>query len=331
LKLGQSALRLGLLEDYVELPLSSRERFGNLYGRSPSIRRVFSLLERICASDSTVLIEGETGTGKELVAEALHDESAREKGAFIVFDCSAVSANLFESELFGHKKGAFTGAVEDREGAFEAADGGTLFLDEIGELPLDLQPKLLRALEKHEVRRVGSNHPVEVDVRIVAATNRDLGREVERGKFREDLFYRLNVVKLQIPPLRERAEDIPLLVDLFTTQMKKPPLARETLRAFMTQAWPGNVRELRNAVERALSIGMAPKAPEEAPPQAAAAQTIDLSVPLKAGLDRLIDDYERAYVTAALEKTGGNVTRAAELAGVNRKFIQRALHRFGGK
>jgi DNA-binding NtrC family response regulator len=280
---------------------------------------------------STVLVVGESGTGKELVARAIHTHSQRARAPFVAVNCSALSESLLESELFGHLKGAFTGATDNKRGLFTEADKGTLFLDEIGDMSLSLQAKLLRALETGMIRPVGGSTERKTDVRIVAATNRDLGREVERGKFREDLFYRLNVVKLQIPPLRERAEDIPLLVDLFTTQMKKPPLARETLRAFMTQAWPGNVRELRNAVERALSIGMAPKAPEEAPPQAAAAQTIDLSVPLKAGLDRLIDDYERAYVTAALEKTGGNVTRAAELAGVNRKFIQRALHRFGGK
>src|SRR6185436_10283319 len=184
--------------------ISSRERFGGLIGRSIAMRQVFTLLERVARTDDTVLVEGETGTGKELVAEAIHEESPRAGGPFAVFDCSAVTANLIESELFGHVRGSFTGAVADRTGAFEAADGGTLFLDEIGELPTDLQPKLLRAIERLEVRRVGSNAPRKVDVRIVAATNRGLAREVDEGRFREDLFYRLAVVSVNLPPLRER-------------------------------------------------------------------------------------------------------------------------------
>jgi transcriptional regulator with GAF, ATPase, and Fis domain len=369
--LGQSTIVLRLLDGVIELPLSGRDRFGALLGRSVAMRRLFAVLERVAPADDTILIEGETGTGKELVAEAIHEESPRASGPFVVFDCSAISASLIESELFGHVRGAFTGAVAERAGAFEAADGGTLFLDEIGELPLDLQPKLLRALERREVRRIGQNTPRSVDVRIVAATNRTLAREVERGTFREDLFYRLDVVRVELPPLRERAEDIPLLVEHFAKQLQRPgahALERTQVRAFQEQAWPGNVRELRNAVARALSLGAAaargnlpqpsgnlPQASGDLPqptdgasaaasgnlpqvdgnlPQASGnlpqpAPDPDFSIPLKLAVEQHVEALERAYITGALQRTGGNVTRAAELLGCNRKLIQRALRRFG--
>jgi len=333
--IGTTSLRLRLLSDVVELPLSSRERFGGLLGRTPTMRQLFSLLERVAASDATVLIEGESGTGKELVAEGLHEESDRGAQPFIVFDCSAVSAQLIESELFGHVRGSFTGATGDRVGAFEAADGGTLFLDEIGELPLDLQPKLLRALERLQVRRVGSNEPRSVDVRIIAATNRSLAAEVDRGRFREDLFYRLAVIHVHLPPLRERPEDIPLLVEHFCRQQARhgqppPTLPPRTVSGFAGQSWPGNVRELRNAVARAVSLGSPVdfRSTNEMPAITTAELDIDLSVPLKVGRDKLADAYERAYLEAALQHTGGNVTKAAELAGVNRKFVQRAMKRY---
>jgi transcriptional regulator with GAF, ATPase, and Fis domain len=306
-----------------------------MLGRSVAMRRVFAVLERISPTDTTVLIDGETGTGKELVAEAIHEESQRSGGPFVVFDCSAVSATLIESELFGHVRGSFTGAVGDRPGAFEAADGGTLFLDEIGELPLDLQPKLLRALERREVRRVGSNVARRVDVRIVAATNRNLAREVERGKFREDLYYRLAVIPVSLPPLRERLDDISLLVRHFEEQLRArsgspSPLPDEIVAGLAARSWPGNVRELRNAVARALSLGSAGAAGGPAAPQAAVGEgPVDLNEPLLAGRERVADVYERTYIEAALKQTGGNVSRAAELAQVNRKFIQRAMKRFG--
>ncbi|HVY45031.1 MAG TPA: sigma 54-dependent Fis family transcriptional regulator [Minicystis sp.] len=334
--IGNSVLRLRLGTGYVELPLSPREAFGALLGQSVAMRQVFTVLERVAPTAETVLVLGETGTGKELVAEAIHEESPRASGPFIVFDCSAVAPTLVESELFGHVRGAFTGAVEGRAGAFEEADGGTLFLDEIGELPLELQPKLLRALERREVRRVGANVAKKVDVRIVAATHRNLEELVSRGVFREDLYYRLAVVTVHLPPLRERPEDIPLLARHFARQLARGAPAAElperTLAAFAGQAFPGNVRELRNAVARALSLGVLPGGGDErraSAPSLASPFAVDLSVPLKVARDRIDEAFEREYVAQALEETGGNVSRAAELAGVNRKFIQRAIKRHG--
>ncbi|CAN5740541.1 sigma-54 dependent transcriptional regulator [soil metagenome] len=325
IKLGGTTIRLRLGSDEIDVPLSPKDRFGGLHGTSSAMRRVFSMLERIAATDTTLLIEAETGTGKDLAAEAVHEASGRATAPFIVFDCSAVSASLVESELFGHVKGAFTGANADRAGAFEAADGGTLFLDEIGELPLELQPKLLRVLQNREVRRIGANDRRAVDVRVIAATNRSLVQEVERGRFREDLYYRLAVVRVSMPPLRERPDDIPLLVRHFATGHDLPGHVLDEMRSL---AWPGNVRELRNAVERALSLGY-PASPEHPVPAAPAAPVaIDLSVPLKDARDAMAEAFERAYLVAALAKTGGNATRAAQIAGVSRKFVQRALDRY---
>ena len=329
--LGQSALQLRLLDQMVDLPLSGRDRFGALLGGSVAMRRVFAVLERVAATDMTVLIEGETGTGKELAAEALHEESARAAGPFVVLDCSAVSPSLIESEVFGHARGAFSGAFTKRTGVFEAADGGTLFLDEIGELPLDLQPKLLRVLESHEVRLVGSNSTRSVDVRVIAATNRSLDAEVERRRFREDLYYRLAVIRLTLPPLRERPEDIRPLVEHFVRELVPagcpvPVLSELVLAGFHQQVWSGNVRELRNAVARTLSLG---SSGEISTALAASPPAVDLSVPLRLARERAADEIERAYLLEALRRTGGNVTRAAELAGVNRKFFHRALRRHG--
>ena len=331
--LGNTTLRVRLLQDVIEVPLSSRERFGALLGTSVAMRIVFTLLERAAAVDDTVLVQGETGTGKELVAEALHEEGPRASGPFVVFDCSAVAPNLMESELFGHVRGAFSGALVDREGALEAADGGTLFLDEVGELPLELQPKLLRALERFEVRRVGSNVPRRVDVRVVAATNRNLTEEVANRRFREDLYYRLAVVSVALPPLRERPDDIPLLVETFSKQLAERGRASQSLPArsmkdFLGHAWPGNVRELKNAVARALSMGTAGASPTSARGGAVVSACVDLATPLKEARDALSDAFEKAYLEQALSQTGGNVSEAARLAGVNRKFIQRAVARY---
>jgi DNA-binding NtrC family response regulator len=330
--IGNSSLRLRMLDEYVDVPLSAREQIGGLIGQSVAMRRIFTLLERVAETDDPVLIEGETGTGKELAAEAIHEESRRGSEAFVVFDCSAVSPNLIESELFGHVRGAFSGAVADREGAFEAAADGTLFLDEVGELPLTLQPKLLRALERLEVRRVGSNEVRKVDVRVIAATNRNLAEEAAQGRFREDLYYRLAVVALRMPPLRERPEDIPLLVEHFLSREKHrertSPASNELVARFRSQAWPGNVRELKNAILRSLTVGVPAVIPNHAP-KSVQAPAIDLSVPLREARDRLADGFEEAYLREALRSAGGNATRAAELAGINRKYIQRAIKKYG--
>lgn len=331
--IGSSVLRLRMLSDVVELPLSEHDQFGRLRGRSVAMRRVFALLERIASTDVTVLIEGETGTGKELAARGLHDAGPRSGGPFVVLDCSAVSATLIESELFGHVKGSFTGAVADRAGVFEEADGGTLFLDEIAELPFELQPKLLRVLEAHEVRRVGANKSQRVDVRVVAATNRSLSREVDRGRFRDDLYFRLAVLRVQLPALRERLEDIPLLVRHFEGEQPARAKTLGTLpdsvvHSFVEQTWPGNVRELKNAVDRALLMGR-----QEATPPAELALPmplqVSIDVPLLVGREHLVEAYEKAYIELALNKTGANVTRAAALAGVGRKFLQQAMKRYG--
>jgi len=334
LRVGESALRLGMLDDVLHLPLSLHERIGNLIGRSVPMRRVFSLIEQVARSDARLLVEGETGTGKELVAEAVHQMSRRAAGPFVVVDCSAVSATLIESELFGHVRGAFTGAVSDRAGAFEAADRGTVFLDEVGELPLNLQPNLLRVLERGEVRRLGSNVTQRIDVRVVAATNRTLAREVDRGRFREDLYYRLAVISVHLPPLREHPEDIPLLVQHFEALLAdRHPGAKlpdALVEAFAARSWPGNVRELRNAVERALSLGslFSPASASEesrSSPPPPVGLAIDLEEPLLAGLARVKEAYEKAYIEAMLKKVGGNITQAARLSQVDRKTIQRAV------
>jgi transcriptional regulator with PAS, ATPase and Fis domain len=331
--IGASTLRMRMLSDVVELPLSSNDRFGRLLGKSIPMRRIFAILERVSGTDSTLLVEGETGTGKELVARGVHEASQRADRPFVVFDCSAVSSTLVESELFGHLRGSYTGAVADRPGAFEDADGGTLFLDEIGELPLDLQPKLLRALEEREVRRLGSNKARRVDVRVVAATNRLLSRAVDHGAFREDLYYRLAVIPIRLPPLRERPEDIPLLVRHFEAELSArgrpaPPIPEAVVAAFAAQSWPGNVRELRNAVARVLSLGGVHVASaEDEPDPYAWTGEIDLEVPLLAGRERVAQAYERAYLELALKRTGGNICRTADLARVGRKFVQRAIKR----
>ncbi len=321
--IGSSKIRLRLDQTAIDLPLSSRESFGGLLGKSSSMRRLYTLLELVVDTGDTVLIEGETGTGKELVAEALHDESERSGGPFVVFDCSAVSPQLMESELFGHVRGAFTGAVADRVGAFEAAHRGTLFLDEIGELPLALQPKLLRTLERREVRRVGSHDARQADVRVVAATHRTLEEEVAAGRFREDLFYRLAVVRLAIPPLRERREDIPLLAHHFA-RARGAEIDDAAVAELGQRAWPGNVRELRNAVARTLALGRPHSSPIRDEPD----PVVDLSIPLKDAKAAVTERFERAYCLAALAATGGNATKAAELAGVNRKYMQRAIKRY---
>jgi transcriptional regulator with GAF, ATPase, and Fis domain len=262
--LGQTELKFYSGEEEVDIVPSRKDRCGDIIGKNQRLREIYAIIEKIAPTNSTVIIEGETGTGKEVVAQTVHKLSARASGPMMVFDCGAVPENLIESELFGHEKGSFTGAIMTRQGLFEMGDGGTVFLDELGELPLDLQPKLLRALEQREIRRVGANKPIKVDVRIIAATNRNLEDEVRAGRFRQDLFYRLSVVRLILPPLRDRPEDIPLLVKHFLKggsynrlpdgSPRVKGIAREAMELLTHYRWPGNVRELVNTVERAVSF-----------------------------------------------------------------------------
>src|SRR4051794_425333 len=261
--LGNTEEKFHSADEKVEIVPSRKEKLGKMVGRHVKMRELYAVLEKIAPTATTVVIEGETGTGKEVVAQTIHDLSPRANGPIMVFDCGAVPDNLIESELFGHEKGSFTGAIMTRQGLFEMAHGGTLFLDELGELPLDLQPKLLLALEQREIRRVGSNKPIKVDVRIIAATNRNLEDEVRAGRFRQDLFYRLSVVRVLIPPLRERIEDIPLLIKHFLDAgyNKRPDgaakitgVSRGAMDMLQAYKWPGNVRELVNTVERAVSF-----------------------------------------------------------------------------
>jgi transcriptional regulator with GAF, ATPase, and Fis domain len=285
----------------------------------------------------TILIEGETGSGKELVAESLHVESERARGPFVVFDCSAVAATLAESELFGHERGAFTGAVASRPGVFEQADGGTLFLDELGELPKDLQPKLLRVLERREVRRLGSQRTIAVDVRLVAATNRNLAAEVQRGNFREDLYFRLSTGVVRVPPLRDRMEDLPLLVEHFLQRQKPSRSVSEIPAAvwalFNAHRWPGNIRELGNAVqrfvvtpERVLPAEMSP-----APSPGAAVGASGPVLPLRVARRDASEAFERAYLANVLKRSQGNVTRAAAMAEVSRQMVQKLMRKHGAE
>lgn len=264
LRFGQAEFIFQPLDEEVAVVPSSEEKFGDIIGGNVKMREIYGILEKIAPTNATVVIEGETGTGKEVIAHTLHKMSMRAKKPFVVFDCGAVPESLIESELFGHEKGSFTGAIMSRQGLFELAQGGTIFLDELGELSLELQPKLLRVLEQREVRRVGAPKPIPVDVRVIAATNRKLEDEVRNNRFREDLFYRLSVVRLFLPPLRDRIDDLPLLVKHFlknssfnrdaNANLKLRSISREALQAMTLYTWPGNVRELLNVVERACSL-----------------------------------------------------------------------------
>jgi transcriptional regulator with GAF, ATPase, and Fis domain len=335
LRLGDSLLSIEPLGETVAREQFAGERFHGLLGRSSRMRELFADLARLAPADVTVLIEGETGSGKELVAESLHAESDRRQGPFVVFDCSSVAASLAESELFGHERGAFTGAVASRPGVFEQANGGTIFLDELGELPRDLQPKLLRVLERREVRRLGSQRTIPVDVRLVAATNRNLAAEVQHGNFREDLYFRLSAACVRVPPLRDRMEDLPLLVDHFLARAKPARTVADVPAAVwnMLEAhrWPGNVRELSNAVQRFIVTPERVLSPE--PAQSAPAQTVlDDSVPvppLRVARRDANEAFERAYLTHVLSRAQGNVTRAAALAEVSRQMVQKLLRKHG--
>jgi DNA-binding NtrC family response regulator len=338
LSIGDSVVRIQTGAPQKEDIVPMLPSFGALVGTSLPMRRMFGLLEKIAQSDINVLIEGESGTGKELVATEIMQRSARADKPFVVVDCGAISPSLVESELFGHIRGAFTGADRDRMGAFEAADGGTVFLDEIGELPLELQPKLLRALEAREVRRVGETRARRVNVRVISATNRDLEREVNKGRFREDLYFRLAVISARVPPLRERLDDLLILVRTFLQQLGVPEEERlfgpQVLQDMAKHDWPGNVRELRNYVERSVVLQSAsptlrrgPGGP--GPVQSGPPNGIDLSVPFRIAKDAVIDSFERSYLSQLLEAAGGNMSKAARMAGMDRMYLHRLVQKHG--
>jgi two-component system, NtrC family, response regulator AtoC len=314
--------------------------FEQMIGASEPMRRVFSVIERVADTDVTVLVRGDSGTGKELVANALHYRSPRRSKPLVRMNCAALSRDLVESELFGHERGAFTGALARREGKFEAAHGGTLFLDEVGDMPLETQAKLLRAIQEKSFERVGGNHEIQVDVRLVAATNQDLEAAVRAGRFREDLYYRLKVIEIVLPPLRERRADLPLLIDHFLKAAAErfgravKPLAADALRASVEHPWPGNVRELRAALEQALLLAPGDEIvrtdlfPNALPPASAAVPT-DGTVSFRDAKERLVADFERDFLTQALRRHAGNITRAAEEVGMYRQNFQQKMRELG--
>ncbi len=326
----------------VAAPPGEEAGFHNLVGGSAAMREVYRLLEKAAQVDATVLVLGETGTGKELAARAIHYHSARRERRFVAVNCGALPGELVESELFGHARGAFTGAATAKAGLFEEAEGGSIFLDEVGELPLPTQVKLNRVLQEREIRRVGDTAPTKVDVRVVAATHRDLREEVRAGRFREDLFYRLNVFTVRLPPLRERAEDVAPLAAHFLEKharaVRRPfrGFAPEALRQLAGHGWPGNVRELENVVERAVAVaggdvvGVEDLPPElaEAPPGAAPAAAL-AALPYRDAIAEARDRVSRDYLVALMKEFGGNVTRAAERAGMERESLHRLLRKHG--
>jgi two-component system response regulator GlrR len=335
LRLGDTELALSALAGTVEREQTTRDRFGDLLGASPRMRELFADLERIAAADVTLLIEGETGTGKEIVAESVHRASSRAAGPFVVFDCGAVTPTLVESELFGHERGAFTGATHAHVGVCEQADGGTLLLDEIGELPKELQPKLLRAIEKREIRRVGGTRVIPFDTRVIAATNRHLRAEVARDQFRQDLYFRLAAAHVTVPALRERMEDLPLLVERFLSLERPPRSARdlspELWDLLRAHRWPGNVRELRNVVQRFLvTPDRALRDLTVASPAAAGAASSPAGLlPLRIARRENGDAFERDYLASVLRLAGGNVTHAAAIAEVSRQNLQKLVKKHG--
>jgi DNA-binding NtrC family response regulator len=313
--------------------------FEQIVGRSPAMRRVFETIAKVADADVTVLIRGESGTGKELVANALHYRSPRRGKPLIKMNCAALSRELVESELFGHERGAFTGAIARREGKFEAADGGTLFLDEVGDMPLETQAKLLRALQEREFERVGGNETLQVDVRVLAATNQDLEVAVGNGKFREDLYYRLRVIELTIPPLADRREDIPLLIEHFlrnaAERFNRPPkpLTSDALRACVEHVWKGNVRELRSAVEQALLLAPGAEIDVADLVHAAAKQPAPVAAvssrSFRDAKAAVVETFEREFLVMALRRHGGNISKAAEEIGMYRQNLQQKMKELG--
>jgi len=318
IRLGQTEIAFSPVEERVENLRSSSDRFGELVGASAAMREVFGVLERVAPTDVSVLILGETGTGKELAARAIHGHSRRSEKPFVVFDCGAVAPNLIESELFGHEKGAFTDAVKSRQGAFELAQDGTIFLDEIGELTPTLQPKLLRALDQREIKRVGAEQPLGINVRVIAATNKDLEKEVQAGRFREDLYYRLSVVSVFMPPLRKRKEDIEKIAEHLLPGIsgemgkKLTGLSPEAAEALRIYPWPGNVRELKNVLERAAALSDG----ERIGVRDLFLSQGKRSITLEGLSGKTLEEIEKAAIHATLKSVSGNKTAAAKALGI---------------
>jgi DNA-binding NtrC family response regulator len=337
LKVGEVELSLRPAVRNVEVLPSDKTWFGAAIGQSLAMRTIFGVLERIAKTEATVLLEGETGTGKDVLARALWTESARAQGPFVVVDCGAVSYSLLESELFGHERGAFTGAIAARQGAFELADGGTVFLDEIGELPLDVQPKLLRVLETREFRRVGGNKTLKTDVRVVAATKRNLMREVQGGKFREDLYFRLAVVPITVPSLRARREDIPMLVEhILRASGGGLTVPDDTMQGLIAHDWPGNVRELRNVLDRAIYMARATGQTElsivSLPMTGTGSGDVFHFEPGRSYREtrgKYETEFEKRYVKWLLARHGGNVSAAAREAKMDRKHLHDMAKKHG--
>ncbi len=340
----QRALRERSLQDevvYLREQLQSRYSFQNIISKNPKMHAIFELISNLAHTTTTALIEGETGTGKELVARAIHQSSNVRAGPMVAVNCAALPENLLESELFGHEKGAFTSAVGQRRGRFELADGGTIFLDEVGDVPAAMQAKLLRVLQERRFERVGGTESIQVDVRVIAATNRSLQQLVKDGKFREDLYYRLNVVKIDLPALRDRPEDIPLLASYFVQKYSKPgdqakQISPQAMEVLLHHRWPGNIRELENAIERACVTTMDGQLmPENLPPEVLTPTSpsspyhVDLDRPLTDLIREVCADIEQQYIRKALEKSHGNVGRCAKICGLSRRSISAKIAEYG--
>jgi DNA-binding NtrC family response regulator len=327
-RLGRTAMRF-TRHGALRPPVAAASSFGRVIGESVAMKRIYPICHRLAVSNVPVIVEGETGTGKEVLAEALHEQGPRAELPFVVFDCTTVAPNLVESELFGHEKGAFTGAAAARRGVFEQASGGTLLIDEIGDLDPLLQPKLLRALERGEVRRVGADRWISVDVRVIAATRRDLDQEVQQGRFRDDLFHRLAVGRIELPPLRRRDGDIDLLTGHFARELGADLRAIDAgvLERWRSWSWPGNVRELRNAVARYIALGELAddgRTRRSVPPSADFIDAVVVQrLPIIPARQRVVDEFERRYIEALLADHGGNAVRAAAASGIARRHFDR--------
>jgi transcriptional regulator with GAF, ATPase, and Fis domain len=352
-RVGNTKLKFQPLNEVVQIPLSEQDRFDRVIGQSVKMREIFATLEKVAPSELTVLVQGETGTGKELIAQAVHNHSHRRSKPFVVLDCSAIPRDLIESTLFGHEKGSFTGAIAQHRGCFEQANGGTIFLDEIGELDIGLQPKLLRVLENRELKRVGSDKTIKIDVRVCAATNRDLRAMINESTFREDLYFRLSVIHIELPPLRERKEDIAYLVSHFLKQVaakrwkgeaKEFTVTPDAMETILNHHWSGNVRELKNVVERAASLSDGPeltkadfvfqqdgpsssRATPPAGDRAVSDPLVHSGLTFKEAKQRILDAFESSYLGELLVRNNYNITKSAQEAGLTRYHLRELLKR----